>query len=55
MSNLVIDTQVSGSHECARCGAPSYLTAYWGEPLCQDCTHALAELFDAKGEWPQGQ
>jgi hypothetical protein len=38
--------------ECERCGDDVYLTAYWGEKLCQECVHALAEIFDQKGEWP---
>lgn len=41
-----------GDGSCERCGDPAYLTAYWGEKLCQECTWALAELFDQKGEWP---
>lgn len=37
---------------CSRCGGEHYLTAYWDELLCQECSHALAEFFDQKGEWP---
>lgn len=41
-----------GTAECERCGDPYWLTAYWGERLCAECCHALAEYFDQRGEWP---
>jgi hypothetical protein len=43
-----------GGLECERCGDPAYIQSYWGEALCQPCVHALAEIFDQKGEWPPG-
>jgi hypothetical protein len=48
----VVRTAVGTEPECERCGDPAYLTSYWHEDLCQLCVHALAEIFDERGEWP---
>lgn len=37
---------------CNICGEPSWITSYWGEPLCQSCCHDVAQMYDERGFWP---
>ncbi len=37
---------------CARCGAPSALTAYWNDPLCRPCAEFVAGALDELDKWP---
>ncbi len=38
---------------CSTCDNPSYLSTYWGERLCQPCSHKRAVEFDAQNTWPE--
>lgn len=37
---------------CARCGAPASVVAYFGPELCHPCAQAAADYYDRIGRWP---
>src|SRR4051812_33046141 len=39
--------------KCVRCTNPSYIAAYWGDKLCQQCIPKVVAELDKNNTWPE--